>query len=74
MASIPFTQSATLGDDSVTLSARFVDNTRIWAGGSTTFSSIDTISLISGTLTANACTIKVQGGAYKLRDRYSRTF
>ena len=62
MASIPFTQSATLGDDSVTLSARFVDNTRIWAGGSTTFSSIDTISLISGTLTANACTIKVQGG------------
>ena len=62
MASIPFSQNTTLGDDSVSLSARFVDNTRIWAGGSTTFSSTDTISLISGTLTANACTIKVQGG------------
>ena len=61
MATIPFTQSATLGDDSVTLSARFVDNTRIWAGGSTTFSSADNISLIGGTLTANSCAIKVEG-------------
>ena len=58
-----FTSSATIGDAGT--DTNFVSNTRIWAGGTTTFDSTDNLSVegTGTTLTANACTIKVQAGA-----------